>query len=103
MALTMFDRARWTNKGREAEIFQSWLTSRLSEAVVTMTVDGSRVFMEFRVHLTMKSGKEYRNRYVMRVDLVDGKVSRCKEYYNPIQSAYAFGRLVAGKHMLESL
>ena len=35
MALTMFDRARWTNKGREAEIFQSWLTSRLSEAVVT--------------------------------------------------------------------
>ena len=35
MALTMFDRARWTNKGREAEIFQSWLTSRLGEAVVT--------------------------------------------------------------------
>ena len=35
MALTMFDRARWTNKGREAEIFQGWLTSRLGEAVVT--------------------------------------------------------------------
>ncbi|HEX6622670.1 MAG TPA: hypothetical protein VF064_03075 [Pyrinomonadaceae bacterium] len=35
MALTMFDRARWTNKGREAEIFQSWLVSRLGEAVVT--------------------------------------------------------------------
>ena len=34
MALTMFDRARWTNKGREAEIFQSWLTARLSEPVV---------------------------------------------------------------------
>ena len=35
MALTMFDRARWTNKGREAEIFQGWLVSRLSEAVNT--------------------------------------------------------------------
>lgn len=33
MALTMFDRARWTNKGREAEIFQSWLVSRLGEPV----------------------------------------------------------------------
>lgn len=33
MALTMFDRARWTNKGREAEIFQHWLTSRLGEPV----------------------------------------------------------------------
>jgi hypothetical protein len=39
MALTMFDRARWTNKGREAEIFQGWLTSRLSEAVVTQGDD----------------------------------------------------------------
>jgi len=75
----------------------------MSETDVTMTGDGSRVFMEFRGHLTMQSGKEYRNRYVMRVDLVDGKVSRCKEYYNPIQSAYAFGRLVASKHLLESL
>ncbi len=32
MALTMFDRARWTGKGREAEIFREWLTARLSEA-----------------------------------------------------------------------
>lgn len=32
MALTMFDRARWTAKGREAEIFRQWLLSRLNEA-----------------------------------------------------------------------
>ena len=31
MALTMFDRARWTGKGREAEIFRTWLTERLGE------------------------------------------------------------------------
>ena len=32
MALTMFDRARWTGKGREAEIFRQWLLARLNEA-----------------------------------------------------------------------
>jgi hypothetical protein len=32
MALTMFDRARWTGKAREAEIFGEWLAARLSEA-----------------------------------------------------------------------
>jgi hypothetical protein len=30
MALTMFDRARWTNKEREADIFRRWLVDRLS-------------------------------------------------------------------------
>ena len=32
MALTMFDRARFTNKRREAEIFRDWLAERLAEA-----------------------------------------------------------------------
>lgn len=32
MALVMFDRARWTGKGREADIFNDWLTARLREA-----------------------------------------------------------------------
>ncbi|HLM55594.1 MAG TPA: hypothetical protein VK422_05655 [Pyrinomonadaceae bacterium] len=34
MALTMFDRARWTAKGEEAEVFRSWLKGRLDEAVL---------------------------------------------------------------------
>jgi hypothetical protein len=34
MALTMFDRARWTGKGAEAEVFRRWLTARLDEAVL---------------------------------------------------------------------
>ena len=33
MALTMFDRARWTNKTAEAEHFRRWLMERLQEAV----------------------------------------------------------------------
>jgi hypothetical protein len=35
MALTMFDRARWTGKGEEANIFRQWLLARLGEAQST--------------------------------------------------------------------
>jgi hypothetical protein len=31
MALTMFDRARWTGKGAEADVFRRWLRERLDE------------------------------------------------------------------------
>lgn len=31
MALTMFDRARWTGKPEEADIFRNWLLERLNE------------------------------------------------------------------------
>ena len=34
MALTMFDRARWTGKGTEAEVFLHWLLARLNEAML---------------------------------------------------------------------
>jgi hypothetical protein len=36
MALTMFDRARWTSKGREAGVFLNWLTARLGEAALDL-------------------------------------------------------------------
>lgn len=32
MGLTMFDRARWTGKGPEAEIFRQWLGERMAES-----------------------------------------------------------------------
>jgi hypothetical protein len=32
MALTMFDRARWTNKTQEADVFRRWLEGQLREA-----------------------------------------------------------------------
>jgi hypothetical protein len=35
MALVMFDRARWTGKGREADIFRQWLLNQLNEADLT--------------------------------------------------------------------
>jgi hypothetical protein len=33
LALTMFDRARWTGKTAEAEVFRRWLGERMSEEV----------------------------------------------------------------------
>ena len=33
MALTLFDRARWTGKEPEAEVFRKWLLTRLREPV----------------------------------------------------------------------
>ena len=36
MALTMFDRARWTGKGREAGVFLNWLIARLGEAALDL-------------------------------------------------------------------
>ncbi len=39
MALTMFDRARWTGKAREAEVFLLWLRARLEEAA-TLIAEG---------------------------------------------------------------
>jgi hypothetical protein len=36
MALTMFDRARWTGKTREAGVFLNWLTARLGEAALDL-------------------------------------------------------------------
>ena len=42
MALTMFDRARWTNKPAEAEVFRRWLVERLSEPLPAPTPPPAR-------------------------------------------------------------
>lgn len=70
---------------------------------LTVSPDGSRVFVEARGHVTMTSGVDYRNRYVLRMDIQDGKVRRYREYYNPIISAFAFDRLIAGQFKLDRL
>ena len=42
MALTMFDRARWTNKPAEADIFRRWLIDRLGEPLPPANPPASR-------------------------------------------------------------
>lgn len=70
---------------------------------LTVSPDGSRIFLEARGDVTMRSGTVYRNRYVLRLDVEDGKVRRYREYYNPITSAHAFGRKIAGQFIIETL
>ncbi|MEP7351346.1 MAG: nuclear transport factor 2 family protein [Sphingorhabdus sp.] len=74
-----------------------------SEMELTVNADGSRLFLEACGHVTMTSNVEYRNRYVLRVDFADRKVRGYREYYNPIISAHAFGRLIAGQFKVEKL
>jgi len=40
--MTMFNRARWTRKSREAEIFRQWLLARLAEARLFEETEGRR-------------------------------------------------------------
>jgi uncharacterized protein len=75
----------------------------LTEVDLTITADGSVVFFEAKGDMTMANGKSYKNRYVFRFSIVNGKISKIREYYNPIISAYAFGRPIAGKFLLDSL
>lgn len=41
MALTMFDRARWTDKPAEADMFRDWPTARLAESDATALAAGA--------------------------------------------------------------
>ncbi|HET8678404.1 MAG TPA: hypothetical protein VFO63_21565 [Blastocatellia bacterium] len=41
MALTMFDRARWTGKGEEADLFRQWLLARLTESAMARDEEAS--------------------------------------------------------------
>ena len=68
----------------------------LLDAEVTITGDGRVVFVEGYGDVIMTNGRRYRNRYVMRVNVEGDKVVTCREYYNPIISARAFGRDIGG-------
>jgi SnoaL-like domain len=70
---------------------------------INFTADGRVVFLEGRGILGMANGRIYKNRYVMKMNFEDGKVSHVREYYNPIQSAYGFRRKIAGQFYLDTL
>jgi ketosteroid isomerase-like protein len=96
-------------KGRQ-NIVDFWMTTvpgikvnPAEEIELSVNGDGSRIFIEQRGDLLMPDGKKYRNRYVFRFDVRDGKVCHSKEYFNPIIAAYAFGRPIANGIMIDTL
>jgi ketosteroid isomerase-like protein len=55
------------------------------------TVDPDVVFAEAVGDMAMVSGRPYKNRYVFRFDLDEGKIRRIREYCNPVTSALSYG------------
>jgi len=58
---------------------------------ISVTGDGSRVFVESRGDFVTTAGKSYRNRYVFRLDLRSENVVRQKEYFNVATVKAVFG------------
>jgi ketosteroid isomerase-like protein len=95
--------------GRDA-VVDFWMTivpgikvGKPEDIELSVNSDGSRIFIEQRGDMTMPDGKRYRNRYVFRFSIRDGKVCHSKEYFNPIIAAYAFGRPIADGIIIDRL
>lgn len=83
--------------------FAAEVSVKMLDVDITISQDGNTAFVECFGDGVMTNGKTYQNRYVFRLDFEGGKVKRAREYYNPVTTAYAFGRPVAGKHVVDSL
>lgn len=58
---------------------------------VSVANDGQRVFVEALGDMQLADGTVYRNRYVLRFDIANGRIAGMKEYMNPVTSAIATG------------
>jgi ketosteroid isomerase-like protein len=65
--------------------------TRLTDLEITPGQNENVAFAEARGEMRMANGRPYRNRYVFRFDVADGKIKRVREYANPITAAIAFG------------
>jgi len=70
---------------------------------LSITADGSRVFIEQRGNMVLRDGRPYRNKYVFRFSIRDGRVNHVREYFNPVIAAYAFKRKIANSFIVETL
>jgi len=94
-----------------AEVVDFWMATTANgpkslgadEVELSITGDGSRVFIEQRGNMILSDGRAYRNRYVFRFSIRDGRISHVREYFNPVTAAYAFRRKIANTFMIETL
>jgi ketosteroid isomerase-like protein len=68
-----------------------------------INADGSRVFIEQRGNMVLSDGRSYRNRYVFRFAIRNGRICHVREYFNPVTAAYAFKRKIANSFTVETL
>jgi ketosteroid isomerase-like protein len=94
-----------------AEVVDFWMATTANgpkslgadEVDLSITGDGSRVFIEQRGNMVLSDGRPYRNKYVFRFSIRDGRVSHVREYFNPVIAAYAFRRKIANSFLVETL
>ncbi len=70
---------------------------------LSVNADGSKVFIEQRGNMVLSDGRPYRNRYVFRFSIRDGRICHVREYFNPVTAAYAFKRKIANAFTVETL
>jgi ketosteroid isomerase-like protein len=73
-------------------IFPRIAALRFRDVAIRPTTDAETVYAEAYGDMLLSDGKPYRNRYVFRFDLRDGRIAGLMEFCNPVTSAIAFGR-----------
>lgn len=94
-----------------AEVIEFWMTTTANgpkslgaeDVELSITGDGSRVFIEQRGNMVLADGRPYRNRYVFRFAIREGRICHAREYFNPVIAAYAFRRKIANSFIVETL
>jgi ketosteroid isomerase-like protein len=86
----------WAGKEKACQkfeqAFRNMVDMTIRDVDISPTTDPDVVFAELRGDMTMATGKPYKNLYVLRFDIVDGKIRKVTEYRNPVTAAIAFGR-----------
>ena len=70
---------------------------RMHDRQVTVSEDGGTVFVECRGDYTSVDGRPYKNVYIFKFVLRDGKIIRTFEYANPVTYAMLAGLPIAGR------
>jgi ketosteroid isomerase-like protein len=94
-----------------AEVIDFWMATTANgpkslgaeDVELSITGDGSRVFIEQRGNMVLADGRPYRNKYVFRFSIRDGRICQAREYFNPVIAAYAFKRKIANSFVVETL
>jgi len=94
-----------------SEVIDFWMATTANgpkslgaeDVELSITGDGSRVFIEQRGNMVLADGRPYRNKYVFRFSIRDGRISHAREYFNPVIAAYAFKRKIANSFVIETL
>ena len=94
-----------------AEVVEFWMATTTDgpknlgaeDVELSITGDGSQVFIEQRGNMILADGRPYRNKYVFRFSIRGDRISHVREYFYPVIAAYAFRRKIANSFLIGTL